>query len=50
MSINTIYADYHARQRKDRIISACIIGAVLLSTHVLAGIVGAYVWHLLRGC
>lgn len=50
MTISNIYAEYHARQRKQRIIDACIIGLFLLSTHALAGIVGAYVWHLLRGC
>ena len=50
MSINEALADFHARQRKERIVNAIIIGVWLLSTHALAGIVGAYVWHLIRGC
>ena len=48
--IDAIYADFHQRQRKQRIIDACIVGLVLLSTHALAAMVGAYVWHLIRGC
>lgn len=48
--IHDAFADYHARERKRRIVDATIIIAWWLSTHVLAGIIGAYVWHLSSGC
>ena len=47
MTISNIYAEYHARQRKQRIIDACIIGLFLLSTTRSLAL-SARMWHLLR--
>ena len=48
-SMTHVLARADLMARRERIVSAVLVGLTLIATHVVAGIVGAYVWDLMQG-
>lgn len=49
-SMAHVYHRAEQRARRERIVSGVLVGLLLIATHIVAGIAGAYVWHLMQGC
>jgi hypothetical protein len=49
-SLATIYERADRMRRRERIVSLTLVGLLLIATHATAATLGAYVWHLIRGC